>query len=305
MRKLASFKTAFLCLICTFFWGAGYPVLKLSYRFWEIDAADVPGKLLFAGIRFTAAGLILLAAACLRSRCFASPGKKGLPRVALLGIVQTALQYSFTYIGLANTSSAKSSVLNQLSIFLVVLLTPLFFVKEKLTSRKMIGCLLGFAGIVVMNLQGLSFVPETGDFFVILASCFAAAGYLISKAIGSGCDAITATAYQQILGGGILLLAGLVSGGSLAAVTLPGLLCLLFLILAAAVSYSLWYYLLQRNDLGRISISKFLTPIFGVLFSGLLLQESIVTAGNIIALILVCPGVILVNSTGKKHSASR
>ena len=160
--------------------------------------------------------------------------------------------------------------------------------------------LLGFGGILAMNLDGLTLSIEVGDILVICASCFAAAGYLISKAMPKSCDALTATAWQQFIGGIILLAAGIASGGQLGSATLPGMVCLLFLILAAAVAYSLWFYLLQHNDVGRISVSKFLTPIFGVVFSGILLQEHIFTPENGIALVLVCSGVITVNRTKKR-----
>lgn len=298
MKRESSFlKTALLCLICTFFWGAGYPILKLSYSFWGIGGGDVSGKLLFAGIRFTAAGGLLLLVSSVRHRAFARPGKSVLGWVAVLGLFQTALQYSFTYMGTAGTTGSKSSVLNQLSVFLTVIFAPLLFPGEKLTAKKISGCLLGFAGILVMNLKGLSFSMEPGDPLILLASCFAATGYLISKAMPKSFDSMTATAWQQLLGGIALLAAGLLGGGKLAAVSLPGLGCLLFLILAAAVSYSLWYYLLQQNEIGRISVSKFLTPLFGVLFSGILLGEPIFTPENGIALVLVCAGIVTVNST--------
>ena len=296
----AFLKTALLCLVCTFFWGAGYPVLKISYSHWGIAAADIPGKLLFAGIRFSSAGLLLLLAAFAKKKRPALPGKSAVGWVAVLGLVQTALQYSFTYVGLAATSGSKGSVLNQLSVFLVVILTPLIFHSEKLTLRKFLGCLLGFGGILAMNLDRLTLSIEVGDILVICASCFAAAGYLISKAMPKSCDALTATAWQQFIGGIILLAAGIASGGQLGSATLPGMVCLLFLILAAAVAYSLWFYLLQHNDVGRISVSKFLTPIFGVVFSGILLQEHIFTPENGIALVLVCSGVITVNRTKKR-----
>ena len=137
---------------------------------------------------------------------------------------------------------------------------------------------------------------DTGDLLIIGASCFAAIGYLISKAMPKSCDALTATAWQQFVGGVLLLITGFCTGGKLSTATLPGMTCLIFLILAAAISYSLWFWLLQHNDVGRISISKFLTPLFGVLFSGILLQEDIFTPENGIALFLVCCGVIVVNT---------
>ena len=295
-KEFFSTKTALFCLVCTLFWGISYPVLKLSYGYWGISGSNISGKLLFAGIRFSAAGLILLLTASVKKKRLALPEKNAAGWVAVLGLVQTALQYSFTYVGLALTTGTKGSVLNQLSVFLVVLLSPVLFHREKLALRKLLGCILGFAGILTMNFKGLSLSVETGDILVIGASCFAAAGYLISKAMPKSCDALTATAWQQFTGGILLLITGICTGGRLSSATLPGIACLLFLILAAAISYSLWFWLLQHNDVGRISISKFLTPLFGVLFSGILLQEKIFTPENGIALLLVCCGVIAVNT---------
>lgn len=142
-----------------------------------------------------------------------------------------------------------------------------------------------------MNLDGLSLRVERGDWFILGASVFAATGYLISKAMPKGSDALTSTAWQQL------------TGGKLVSLNLPGLGSLLFLILAAAISYSLWFYLLQHNDVGRISISKFLTPIFGVVFSGLLLGEPVFTPANGIALALVSCGIIAVNRTGQRFTS--
>ena len=288
-------KMLLLCLVCTFFWGAGYPILKMSYAYWGVGGSDVPGKLLYASLRFLPAGFILLGVASLKQKKLAFPDKKALPWVGLLGLCQTALQYGLLYIGMAYTSGTKSSVLNQVCIFLMVLLTPLFFRKEKLTARKLLGCAAGFAGIVVMNFSGLSLKVEFGDLIVIASSCCATAGYLISKGMPGKSDALTSTAWQQIFGGTILLILGLTTGGKLASPNTEGLLCLLFQVAAAAVSYSLWFYLLKTFDASTVSISKFMTPVFGVLFSGLLLGEKIFTLTNLIALALVCAGVVAVN----------
>ena len=288
-------KMLLLCLICTFFWGAGYPILKMSYAYWGVGGSDVPGKLLYASMRFLPAGFILLLVASLKKKKLSLPDKKAMPWVGLLGICQTALQYGLLYIGMAYTSGTKSSVLNQVCIFIMVLLTPVFFKGEKLTLRKILGCIAGFGGIVVMNLSGLSFKMELGDIIVIASSCCAAAGYLISKGMPGQSDALTSTAWQQITGGVILLILGLVTGGKLAAPNMEGMLCLAFQVAAAAVAYSLWFYLLKNFDASTVSVSKFMTPVFGVLFSGLLLGEEILKVTNFVALALVCTGVVVVN----------
>lgn len=302
LKKKANYQTVLLCLLCTFFWGAGYPIVKLSCAYFGIQTQDVPGKLLHAGCRFMLAGLLLLGFSWLRQKKPSFPNRRTLPYVLRLGLCQTVLQYGLLYIGLANTSGTKGAVLNQINVFLLVLLTPLFFKTEKLTRRKIVGCGIGFAGIIVMNLRGMRFCLEWGDLIVILSSCFAAVGYLLAKAMPAGSDPIQTTGWQQMFGGGVLLALGLLGGGRLKEWNLPGVATFLFLVVCAAAAYSLWFYLLQRNDVGRISVYKFLTPIFGVALSGLLLGESIFTIENIAALVLVCVGLIISNGAAGRES---
>lgn len=294
-------KTLLLCFVCTFFWGAGYPVLKMSYTHWAIESTDIASKLLFAGVRFTISGTLLLALSSVNNKGLVLPEKKTVPKIALLGLCQTVLQYGLLYVGMAFTTGAKSSVLNQINVFLLVLMTPLFYRNEKITPQKIVGCIFGFAGIVVMNFRGLSFSLSFGDGIVVMSSCFAAVGYLLSKSMPAGTNPIVSTACQQLLGGIVLLIAGSLSKGRLTVVTWQGILCLGFLVTAAAVAYSVWFYLLQHNDVSRISVYKFLTPLIGVALSGVLLGEQVFTPENIAALILVCIGIVIVNGSAKKR----
>jgi len=295
--KNLSLKTSCLALICTFLWGAGYSVVKYSYSEFGILPEDIPSKLLFAGIRFMLAGGLTLGYLWMRRK--KPPCPTGISTGALfcLSMFQTVLQYAFTYLGLALTTGSKSAILNQINIFLLVLLTPLFFRKESLTVPKCIGCILGFAGIIVINLEGLRFSFQSGDGFIVLSSLSAAAGYLISKKYAGNADPAVVTGMQQFLGGTVLLTSGLLTGGYITRFTLSGILSLVFLSLAAAVSYTLWVRLLQTNDVSAISVYKFLTPLFGVLLSGLLLGEPVLCWQNGISLALICLGIYLANKT--------
>ena len=294
-----------MALVCTFFWGAGYSVVKVSYQAFGIPAGDIPSKLLFAGIRFLLAGLLTLGYLSVRQKKIPYPREVSPGKLCCLSLFQTVLQYAFTYIGLAGTTGAKSAILNQINVFLLVLLTPLFFRREKLTLQKSIGCLLGFAGIIVINLDGLTFSFQTGDGFIVLASLSAAVGYLISKKYAGEADPAAVTGFQQLVGGGILLTAGLLSGGHIARVTPSGIGSLIFLSLAAAVSYTLWVRLLQTNDVSSVSVYKFMTPMFGVLLSGILLGEAIFRWQNLVSLVLICAGIYLANRRFRHHEKNK
>jgi len=288
-------------LLCTFLWGAGYSVVKYSYQAFGIPSGDIPSKLLFAGIRFLLAGGLTLGYLWIRRK--KPPCPTGIAPGALfcLSMFQTVLQYAFTYLGLALTTGSKSAILNQINVFLLVLLTPLFFRKERITVLKCIGCILGFAGIVVINLEGLHFTFQSGDGLIVLASLSAAAGYLISKKYAGDADPAVVTGMQQFLGGTVLLAGGLLTGGRITGFTFSGMLSLVFLSLAAAVSYTLWVRLLQTNDVSVISVYKFMTPLFGVLMSGLLLGETVLCWQNGVSLALICLGIYLANTPAVHH----
>src|SRR5690606_39530862 len=75
-------------------------------------------------------------------------------QVALLGLTQTAIQYVFFYIGLAHATGVKSSIMNSTSVFFSVVLAHYLYADDRLNGRKALGCLIGFLGVVVVNLGG-------------------------------------------------------------------------------------------------------------------------------------------------------
>lgn len=80
--------------------------------------------------------------------------KRNLGRIGLLGLAQTALQYVFFYVGLAHTTGVRASIFNATGTFFSVLLAHLIYTSDRLNRRKTIGCLLGFAGVMAVNLRG-------------------------------------------------------------------------------------------------------------------------------------------------------
>jgi drug/metabolite transporter (DMT)-like permease len=74
-------------------------------------------------------------------------------QLALLGVTQTSLQYVFFYIGLAFTTGVKGSIMNATGTFFSVLLAHFIYQNDKLSYNKTLGCVLGFAGVMVVNLN--------------------------------------------------------------------------------------------------------------------------------------------------------
>ena len=284
-----------LAVLCTLLWGSAIPIVKISSPLFGIETAF--DRILFAGVRFTAAGLVTLLVARFRSP--AAPPFTASRAASLLGLglVQTTAQYVCFYLGLAHALGIRSAILNTTSTFFTVFLAALFFPAERVTLKKLIGCLVGFGGIVLANLGGSvgGAFSWNGDFLILLSSFFFALGSVISKRLSREANPIRVTGAQLSLGGAVLLCIGLFGGGALHAVTLQGVLLLVYLIFLSAAAFTIWTSLLRRYDAASVSVYFFLLPVFGVALSGLLLGEHIASVQTIGALLLVCAGIAIVN----------
>lgn len=136
--------------LCCLLWGSAVPAVKLGYGLIGIPANDTASLLLFAGIRFSLSGLMLLGYGLVTGRTVL-PARRLVGHVMLLGLLQTVLQYICYYIGLAHTTAVKTSILSSTLVFFSVLLAHFIYTDDKLTGRRAFGCLLGFAGVVAVN----------------------------------------------------------------------------------------------------------------------------------------------------------
>ena len=135
-----------LAILCALGWSLAYPFIKLGYGELQIDSADLGSKILFAGIRFFAAGLLVLAFSALQKRKLAVT-RKEVPWLTLFALVNTALHYLFSYIGLSYIPSARSTILDSMGSFFLIILSGLFLEDDTFSVKKIAGCLLGFCGI--------------------------------------------------------------------------------------------------------------------------------------------------------------
>ena len=155
MKLLQNKKIAYLTAIfCTLLWGTAFPFIKVGYSAFEIEESDIGSKLIFAGMRFMLAGFMVFLFLWISKRKPPTLSKKDILPVCSLGVVQTGLQYIFTYIGIGFTSGTNTSIITACASFFTVLFVPLFFKNDRLTLMKIIGCILGFGGIIAINFGG-------------------------------------------------------------------------------------------------------------------------------------------------------
>lgn len=306
-------KTAVVCLvatICCILWGSAFPAIKLGYQYFEIGGNDSATQILFAGYRFALAGILTILIGSVLNRKILIPKRQSHRKILVLCLFQTVLQYVFFYIGLANTSGVKGAIINGSNVFIAIIIACVFVRQEKLEWKKIIGCILGFAGVVIINLtkDGLDMnMKLTGEGFILLSALAYAMSSIIIKRYSKDENPVVLSGYQFFIGGVIMIVFGAVGGGKLTVITGQGIGMLIYLAMVSAVAYSLWGILLKYNPVSKVAIFGFVNPISGVILSSILLDEQGQSFGmkGVLALILVCIGIFVVNYEGGKSAIDK
>lgn len=301
------FTVIFLALICCLLWGSAFPCVKIGYRYFSVGAEDSSTQILFAGCRFILAGILVILFASIKEKKVLVLGKTAWFKAGKLSLFQTVFQYLFFYLGLAHTTGVKSSILEAAGTFFTVILASKVFRKEPFTKEKFTGCILGFAGVLVINLTGKGLdggFSLTGEGFILLSCMAYAVSSVLIKKYAETESTVLLSGYQFFIGGLILVGAGILFGGSMNVITGKGILLIGYLALVSAVAYTIWGILLSHNPVAKVAVFGFMTPICGVVLSGLLLPEgSLVLGGRtILALVLVSLGIYEVNREDREKS---
>lgn len=286
-------------LICCFLWGSAFPCIKIGYGLMEIESSDTAAQILYAGIRFFLAGILAIIIGSLGQKKLLYPSKQAIPKVIKLSMFQTVLQYLFFYVGLAHTTGVRASIIEGVNVFVVIVVASLIFHQEKLTARKLIGGMIGFAGVVLVNLAGGSAGGSfslLGDGFIFLSTVAYGFSSVYLKRYSKDYNTVMLSGYQFVFGGVIMAICGLLAGGRLTVWSGSGIAMLIYLALVSAVAYSLWGILLTYNPVSKVAVFGFMNPVFGVLLSALFLSEKDTLGwSSVCALVLVCLGIYIVN----------
>lgn len=199
----------------------------------------------------------------------------------------------------------SSSIIEASANFLAILFAALSFRTEKLDTAKVLGCMLGFTGVALVNLSdadGTFGFTLDGEGFILASTVAGALSTCLIGIFSREHDGVLLAGWQFLVGGLVLTAIGFLMGGALSPTAIvPAIALTIYMALISAVAYSLWSRLLAVNPVSRVSVFGFMNPVFGVLLSALLLGEGAGTSPVtvIAALLLVCGGIIIVNKPKK------
>lgn len=294
---------AALATLCALLWGSAVPGVKAGYALLDLAPGDTLSLVLFAGIRFTLAGLLLLAYAAATGKAVVGT-RRDLGRVALLGLISTTVQYIFYYIGIAHSTGVKVSITTSTSTFFSVILAHFIYTNDRLSTRRIVGCLIGFAGVVIVNIASTGFdlnISLLGEGFIIVAAIMFSFAGIYGKRVSRQMDVTVMTGWQLALGGAVMSAIGLGGGGHLGSIGPEAVLLLGYLAVLSATAFALWSLLLKHNPVGTVAIFNCLIPLFGVTLSALFLGENIFEWKNLVALLLVVTGIVLVTQSAARR----
>lgn len=290
-----------LAIVACALWGSAFAFVKLGYELFGVAENGTYQQLLFAGMRFSIAGALVLAGTAAARRRLPIPERKDVLPIVLLGLSQTGVQYACFYIGLAHASGTNSSLVQGTSAFIQVLLASLIFRQEELTARKLLGCALGLGGVALVTLRSggaLGAFTPLGEGLILGSVVAGGVATCLMRRYGVKGDPLLLTGWQFLIGGAALVAGALIAGGRVMPSSPMALGVLIYLGFLSATAFSIWSSLLKHNPVSRVAVFRFFIPIFGVAFSATFLGEVPPAAqmpALVAALALIVCGTILVN----------
>ena len=155
---LAASFTVFICML----FGANAVAIKISL--------EGIGVFTTAGIRFGIASVAIFLWARITGRSFEIK-KEQFFQLILIAIVFTA-QLSLFYLGLSKSNASRGTLLVNFQPFFTLFLAHFFIPGDRITKRKIMGILLGFAGVafVFLEKKGVTSDFEVGDVMILAAA---------------------------------------------------------------------------------------------------------------------------------------
>lgn len=293
-----------LSLIVMALWGSLFPMIKIGYSAFNINSSSIPDILMFAGARFIVCGFVVLLLGLSKRKKIGLPDKKSIGKILLVGLFAMVLHYSCTYIGLSTTDGSKTALIKQLGSLLYVCFSFLFIKSEKFSSLKIVGAILGFLGIVAINLNSTGLTFSVGDVLIIGASVCTVVSGILSKNVLTNNSPFWVTGISQFAGGLVLAMIALALGVNSLSLNLKSLLVFVYICFASTVGYLLWNYVLSIATLSKMFIIKFSEPLFACIFSAFLLGEEIFKIQYLLAFLLISIGIIMGNKGDEKNESS-
>lgn len=257
--------------------GALALVYALCYVAIKTGLAFAP-PLAFGGLRAAVASASLFLGLAIARQPLLPP-RNLWPWILALAISGTAVAYTGMFMSPGRTGAGIASVIGNTGPLMIVGLATLVL-GERLTRAKTLAIMLGFAGVSLIsysNVSGPEASRSIGGALALMAAAGLAAESVIFKLMDAGKALLRIVAWQFLLGSVPLLALSMWFERDAGIMWNPAFVAiLLFLaVIGSAAAVSVWYWLIQREEIGRLSLLLFLVPVLGLGFAVTMFGEHV------------------------------
>jgi drug/metabolite transporter (DMT)-like permease len=257
-----------LCLI----WGSTWLFIKLGLN-------DLP-PFIFAGIRFVIASTILFA--IIKARRLSLPRTRAdWMLLAITGVLSFSFNYGLVFWGEQYVSSGLAALLQATIPAFGLVIAHFYLPGERLTTVKILGVVLGVAGVgVVFSNQLRVAGPQAlaGCAALVFGSACAAYANVLVKARGSNLNPAILAGGQMVFGLVPLLLVGILLEGNPLQFrwTRMAIIALFYLaIVGSVIAFLSYYWLVQHMDVTKTMLIALVTPVIAVALGVIVLHEEL------------------------------
>lgn len=269
-------------------WAACFPLIK-------IGLTDSP-PMFFAALRAVVSGVVLLVAAHWLRRP-AIKGRSVWAGIVVVALTATSLGFFGMFYGGARVSPGLATVITNTQPLIAAVLAW-WLLGERLSALQLWGLLVGFAGIVLIGIHGLSGSDSQlqGIIFILIGAVGIAVSNVVLKRIAHRVDSLRAMGWQLLIGGvPLAVLALAIEDPNAIDWSWIFILNLLVLsVLGTSAAFALWFALLRRASLSQLNVFTFLTPVFGLIIGVLWFDEKL-SGSTMAGIILSLVGIYLVS----------
>ncbi|MEP6696622.1 MAG: EamA family transporter [Pseudonocardiales bacterium] len=283
-------------------WGSTYLGIKVAVE-------SLP-PLLMSGARFFAAGLVMLTVLAVARPAALRVTRAQLGTVAAVGVLLLLGGNGLVAVGEQRVASGLAALLIAAVPLWIVLLRALS--GDRPTRTTLAGVAVGFAGVAVLMLGSLGGRSDAGRVaMVMLAALLWAAGSYHGTRRPMPANPFTATAYEMLVGGGVMMVAGVsrgeLSGFSLGQVTGRSWLALGYLaVFGSLVAFTAYVWLLRSAPVSQVSTYAYVNPAVAVLLGALILGEPVTATVAIGGLVILgsVAAVVAEEARRRRHPAT-